>query len=443
MKKLIYKLLLLLIFNYSLGSNVIANTNSDQMLAKYFSTKALTLTNTSDLNPLVDVASKHQLVMLGESTHGTKEFYELRSAISKELIKKHNFKFIAIEASWSFVLKLNAYIKGHSTKYTSAKDILLSFNNWPEWMWKNKQIEELAEWLKTFNKNLPEEQKVGFYGLDLYEPDVSINQVLLFIDRYFPRHYQNIKQKLSCFTVDKQDAWDEQVKNRDFTCSQDLFQAVDLVSQLINSNKSIPKFERFSALQNTIVAQNSESFYRWNSYNQIRSWNVRSKHMWQGVLRLIRLHGINAKGIVWAHNTHVGDVQATPSEYAPGAVTMGYLSNRANNKTPVFVIGFGTSNGSFLAGESWGTDAQIMTMQKPDSGSYEDLLNSINKDKFYFIFDYQDRNNPLMREARSHRAIGVVYDEDDESKNYIPTLLPWRYDGFIFIKGTNPLKSLD
>ena len=84
-----------------------------------------------------------------------------------------------------------------------------------------------------------------------------------------------------------------------------------------------------------------------------------------------------------------------------------------------------------------------MTMQKPDSGSYEDLLNSINKDKFYFIFDRQDRNNPLMREARSHRAIGVVYDEGDESKNYIPTLLPWRYDGFIFIKSTNPLKSLD
>ncbi len=417
--------------------------SADQsQLFNHYANKAIVFDSNKDLKPLVNTAAKQQLVLLGESTHGTQEFYDVRVSITKDLIKNHGFKFIAVEAPWNFMLKINDYIKGYSNKYSSAKEVLKSFDNWPEWMWKNQPVEELVEWIKDFNKNQPEYNKVGFYGLDLYEPDTAIDRVLTFVGQHFPVYYSTFKEKLLCFTNQEQDSWSDQVESRDFSCSKNIENAVKLLLRLIDY-QPYTGFDKFNAWQNALVIRNAERFYRWNDYNQTVSWNVRSMHMWQSVLRLIRLYGKNTKAIIWAHNTHIGNVEATPSSYSPGSITMGYLAKKMQKQVPVFLLGFSTDDGEVLAANAWGENRQIMDLPNAQHDSFENVLSKFDADKFYFVFNQKNKGYPAQSLITKHRAIGVVYNPKDESKNYMPVVIDYRYDGLVFIKNTSALRVIN
>ncbi len=440
MKALQLRVIILAVLLHLLSFNAISIDKNH--LFGYYVNKAAAFDSVKDLKPLIDAAAKQQLVLLGESTHGTQEFYNVRISITKDLIKNHRFRFIAIEAPWNFVLKINTYIKGSSVEYSSAKEVLNSFDNWPEWMWKNQPIEELVEWIKNFNKDQLEHNKVSFYGLDLYEPDTAIDRVLTFVNQHFPAYYPTFKERLLCFTNQEQESWSEQVENRDFSCSKHIENAVELLLSLINY-QPYANFNQLNIWQNALVVRNAERFYRWNDYNQTVSWNVRSMHMWQSILRLIKYHGKNTKAIVWAHNTHIGDVGATPSSYSPGSITMGYLAKKLQKQIPVFLLGFGTNHGEVLAADAWGEDKKVMTLPSAQLGSIESVLSKINLDKFYFVFNQTNKRHPPQSLLTEHRAVGVVYNPESESKNYMPIVLDWRYDGFVFVKNTKALKVLE
>src|SRR5215204_1909381 len=137
------------------------------------------LDSSKDLDILLDRIGDSQFVLLGEASHGTSAFYRWRTDITKRLIKEKGFSFIAVEGDWPDCYKVNRYIKGFPDSGNNAYDVLYSFNRWPTWMWANKEMIELVEWLKLYNEEQQEQQEqkninsslankkiVGFYGLD-------------------------------------------------------------------------------------------------------------------------------------------------------------------------------------------------------------------------------------------------------------------------------------
>jgi len=197
----------------------------------------------------------------------------------------------------------------------------------------------------------------------------------------------------------------------------------------------------FRAKQNAIVIKNAEDFFRLAITDNTGSWNSRATHMWETVYRLLRQHGDDSKGIVWAHNTHVGDSDASSMRFQD-MVNIGRLSRRELGQDKVFITGFGTFSGRVNAGSSWGSRMERMRIPGGIEGSYENIFGQIEHERFYLLFDEEDRNHNLLNEFRGHRAIGVVYNPHNETGNYVPTILPLRYDSFIFIRETNPLQPV-
>jgi Erythromycin esterase homolog len=192
-----------------------------------------------------------------------------------------------------------------------------------------------------------------------------------------------------------------------------------------------------------LIVKNAEDYYRLAVGNNLASWNSRVQHMWLSVKRLLYFYGANSKGIVWAHNTHVGDSRAT-SMYLQGVVNIGSLSRYELGRWRVFVVGFSTNEGQVLAGNSWGSTVEKMQIPSGVKGSYEDIFSKLKLHNFYLLFDYKDRKNPWFNQYRKHRAIGVVYNpKNDALDNYVLSILPQRYDAFIFIRHTNPLELIE
>lgn len=422
-----------------IGLVFLITVNNALALLPYVNQRINQIDSSTDLSPLVSVAGQYPLVLLGEASHGTQEFYQLRAEMSQRLIEKHNYRLVAIEAPWNFVLKLNDYVKTKSTAGLSAQDLLREFDHWPQWMWRNQPTAAFIEWLKQHNQSLPEGQKVGFFGLDLYAPEEAMTGLLAFVSRYMPEAYAQTKSRLSCFQNAQYEQWSEAVENQDFSCTQQLYTLFNWITQL-NQYQGGGDFDLFVAEQNARVIYAAELFYRFNHHNQTRSWNVRSLHMWHTLLALIKYHGSQTKALVWAHNTHIGDVRATPSAYAPGSITLGYL---AKQQPTTFNIGFATHGGTVVASDVWGNLPQELLLPEAQVGSYEYLFSRMQTPKFYWIFNDQDRQHPWLNQAAPHRAIGVVYNPEDESKNYLPSALPHRYDALIFINKTRALSTLD
>ena len=436
MTRMIYHRALLLVATLLVVSSVVASpllSQVEQRIAQ--------IQTADDLTPLSTLASHYPLVLLGESTHGTQEFYDLRAQLSKTLIEQHRYRLLAIEAPWSFTLKVNAYVRGESNQYSSAKTLLGSFSNWPEWMLNNQVTADFIEWLRRYNQTLPKAEQVAFLGLDLYEADKSIAQLLKFIKRYAPQLHPWVEGQLACFTSEQEVQWQAAADRDDFSCHQQLDQVRQLLSEM-RQTLGRHRFDYLSAQQHAQVIYHAELFYRFNRSSQTRSWNVRTWHLWQTLLRLIDWQG-GAKALVWAHNTHIADSSASPPSYAPDSFTLGYLARQHQASLPVFSVGFATHQGQVLAGGAWGAEQTIMTLPKAKPGSYEDLLSQLDVPQFYWIFTRDDRQHPVFNRSGVHRAVGVVYDPADETGNYLPTALPWRYDALIFVKDTNALVTLD
>ncbi len=424
---------------FILSTPGISAFSADNYLLEYFSSKAEVLKSRLDLDRIIESSGEKRLVLLGESSHGTAEFYQWRVEITKRLIAEKKFSFVVVEGDWNSIYKLNQYVKNKPDSLDSAREVLLSFDSWPDWMWENNYIENLAEWLRKYNMGLPADEMVGFYGMDVYEQQDAIDSFLGFAQAYFPTYKAQIKHKLDCFTNDNRDQWESDIQHYDYSCQQGLIQVVNWIHELVIKNNNPKDIDFFKAEQNALVIKNAEDFYRLNNSYGDAAWNSRTRHMWLSIKRLLNLHGEKSKGIVWAHNTHVGDVGAT-TKYFNGVTNIGRLIRHNLGQNNVFIIGFGTDKGWVSAGNSWNADMEKMVFPSAVEGSYEEIFSRIELPSFYLLFDYFDRSNRVLNQYRKHRAIGVVYYPEDEKYNYIPTILPWRYDGFIFIRNTNALE---
>ncbi len=405
--------------------------------------KVIPLDGDANLDRLILAAADKGLVLMGEASHGTHEYYLWRDKISRRLIAEQNFNFIAVEGDFASLYHLNRYVKNLDGAANSAQEILLKLNRWPTWMWANEEVVALAEWLRSYNDKLPQDKKVGFYGMDVYDEWNSKKVVLDLLKRTNKTAYRYVKSQYKCFGSHQGDSWSyaHAVRAGKEVCATATKNVVEYIRNNRSSFSELSDDSYFYLLQNTIVVQNAEEFYRESVASEgYVSWNSRVHHMHGTVNDLLNLYGENSKGIVWAHNTHIGDADYT-SMRNTGEKNIGQLSREGLGNDNVLLIGFTTYEGKVMAGSSWGAPMQEMTIPPAVPNSIEYELNQIEQECFYMIFDKEDRKEENLK-VMGNRAVGVVYNPFGDKRQFIPSIVPLRYDALFFFKKTTALRVL-
>ncbi|HET9825404.1 MAG TPA: erythromycin esterase family protein [Chitinophagaceae bacterium] len=401
------------------------------------------LSHQTDLSPLFDRIGDARIVMLGEASHGTHEFYTWRSYITKRLIVEKEFDFIAVEGDWPDCYRLNRYIKNYPRSGNSALEVLHHVSRWPTWMWANWEIAALAEWLFKFNSTLSRNTKIGFYGLDVYSLWESMEAIINYLKRVDPHTLKTAEEAYRCFEPYRKDEGRSYARESQFvpeTCEAEVIELLREIQQ------RIPQYDGdyenvFSTEQNALIAVNAEKYYRAMVRGGPGSWNIRDRHMAETLDRLLQFHGDDSKVIVWEHNTHIGDARATDMS-EDGMYSLGELARLRHHEKGIMLVGFGTYQGSVIAGRSWGAKMTHLNVPEAKKGSWEYLLHQAGAgDKLLVMDDFM--NDLFLENHLGHRAIGVVYNPEYEKYgNYVPTILPLRYDAFIFLDHTRALHPL-
>lgn len=400
------------------------------------------LETSGDLDPLMERIGDARYVLLGEASHGTHEYYAWRSRISKRLITEKGFNFIAVEGDWPDCYSVNRYVKGYPNSGESAREVVHAFERWPTWMWANWEVVALAEWLRRHNGVLANDAKVGFYGLDVYSLWDSMQAVLNYLEEKDPALVEVAKRAYRCFEPYGEDvqAYAEATAFVPDSCENEVVEVLQRLRGEVRNYEDDHE-SAFDAEQNAFVAVGAERYYRAMIRGQATSWNVRDQHMVETLERLMEFHGKDAKCIVWEHNTHIGDARATDMA-AEGMFNVGQLVREQHAADDVVLVGFGSYKGSVIAGSYWGAGMKTMEVPEAVEGSWEDVLHQAGGVNRQIMLSGAVDSEEFMAE-RGHRAIGVVYNPTFEAYgNYVPTILPLRYDVFLYFDQTRALHPL-
>lgn len=400
------------------------------------------LENKQGIGPLVASLKDKKVVMIGEASHGTKEFYDWRQHITQELIMNHGFHFVAVEGDWPPCHKVNQFVNGKLS--VNSHDALGSFTRWPTWMWANMEFLWFTEWLKDWNH--AGNKQVGLHGLDVYSLFESMDSVLTVLNRIDPKIAKMVQEKYNCM---------ESFRHDEKSYAKSLFKApegcqkeiIEVLSAMLEKkiNNLDHKDAWFDIKQNAKIVHDAENYYRAMVFGEDDSWNVRDTHMMSTLEMLLEHYGPESKGIVWEHNTHIGDYRATDMALS-GQVNIGGLARQIYGSDQVGLVGLGSYTGSVTASYAWNGPSRVFDLPEARQDSVEYICHSIvpkvGAEDFYMIFDPLDHSSPL-NQVKGHRAVGVVYDPDLEHRgNYVPTSLANRYDAFVFLDHTHALAPL-
>ena len=409
--------------------------------------RALPVFSPLDLEPLIQQIHGARIVMLGESTHGTAEFYHWRRLISQWLIVKHGFNFVAVEGEWPSCRLLDNYVR--LSQGPSARETLECFHRWPTWMWANTEIARFGDWLKEHNARLPDSApKVGFQGLDIYSLFESRDVVLRELEKINPFQARQAALRYSCFDPYGRDelAYAGSLMRLPEGCAD---QAVHVLKELLQLHLE-GNGEKHQALvdaqQNARIVRNAEHYYRAMVHSDDESWNIRDQHMMETLEWLLEKQGPRSRAIVWAHNTHIGDYRATDM-HERGIINLGGLARQRFNPGEVALVGFGTYEGHVTASSAWGGPIKQMSLPPAQDGSYEAAFHQategVGSRHFVLTFKASEPPREPFITTRGHRAVGVVYDPaHDRFGHYVPTQLAQRYDAFFFVDQTTALQPL-
>lgn len=412
-------------------------------LVEFIKKEAIPLKQIEDYNPLFDKMSEAKFVLLGESSHGTSEFYKIRAELSKKLIQENGYTYIAVEGDWPACQQINRYIKSYDSVHKNAEEALTAFGRWPTWMWANEELIDFVEWLKSYNQSIPKDKQIGFYGVDVYSLWESLEEIITYLEKTNSPDLEIAKKAFACFEPFNRDPQLYGVSGSFYSedCREEV---VQLLTEITLKKKTYTSYYEEGKLNlevNALVTANAENYYRTMVTNDTESWNIRDRHMVEVLNRINSYYGESAKGIVWEHNTHVGDARATDMA-AEGMVNVGQLLREQIGDENVFIVGFGTHRGTVIAADKWGVNYERMLIPPAQEGSWEDLMHKAGPHDKLLIFN--KNNKETFNQTIGHRAIGVVYNPlYEQYGNYVPSVMNERYDAFIYINTTNALQPLE
>jgi len=402
------------------------------------------LRSAADLEPLVDAVDDARLLLLGESTHGTHEFYGWRDRLSRRLISERGFSFIAVEGDWSALVPLDRYVRHRPDAPASARTALLTIERWPRWVWANEELAELGEWLRLFNRGRAAADRIGIHGIDLYGVSDSIDAVQRYYQAQWPTAADRVRklyQSLRGFDGDAA-GYVEHIR-RDGSWIGDGVAGV--ASELAARLTDAPPDERnllFETLQHARVVASGERYLRALAEPAAAAWNARDRHFERMLGLLLDRYGPNSRAVVWAHNTHIGDARATEMA-ARGEVNLGQLLRERYGAEAVFAVGFGTATGSVLAASAWGEQRQPMQLPPPRQDSLEAALLASTQGNRILRLGHSGQDTALSGAQFPQRAIGVVFAPAHESDvNYVATRLVDCYDAYLFLPVTRAVIPL-
>lgn len=416
-----------------------ARPGGPEQYRQLFQDIATPLADSDELEPLFEAIGERRFVLLGESTHGTREYYEWRAAISRHLIEHEDFAFIGVEGDWESIYQLNRYVKGRTPEGLDARAVMRAeITRWPRWMWANEEFAGFIEWLRDYNGERETGEQVGVYGLDMQDPESSMARVLAWFEQHDEEgHGQaaNAYRQITRFP-DTFRGYAQHVMRGGERLDQAVRLPVELLQEAVGDEPAKADKGSWAALQNALAVKRAEAQFHGAVSQGPESWNARARYMHEAFLRLAERHGHGSKGIVWAHNTHVGDSAATDMRNR-GEVNIGHLLRGSEGGNDVFIVGFSTYHGTVIAGAEWGGERQTMTIVPAHPDSIDALLHRSGLDRHLLIFDERARRENLLV-PMPQRAIGVIYRPPHEA--YVPTLPTLRYDALIHIDRTEALR---
>ena len=384
-----------------------------------------------------------RVVLLGEASHGTSEFYRARAAITRRLIEEHGFSIVAVEADWPDAAAVDRDIRLMPHRpMTSAP-----FQRFPAWMWRNAEFDDFTRFLQAHNMTKAAQDRVGFYGLDLYNMNASMAAVLAYLDRVDQRAATVARSRYSCLLAWSHDpaAYGRAALTPGFSvCEKPVLDILsDLFKkQLAYSSKDGEQF--FDAAQNARLVASAEQYYRLMYYGSHLSWNLRDQHMFQTLRQVLEHAGPEKKAVVWAHNSHIGDARYTDMGRRLGELNIGQLCREEYGDAAV-LIGFGTASGTVAAASEWDAPMETKDIRLPRPDSYEALCQDVGFERF--LWDFQkDRYGEfydILSTPRLQRYIGVIYrPETERASHYSPAILPDQYDAFVWFDKTQAITPL-
>lgn len=381
-----------------------------------------------------------RVILLGEASHGSSEFYRARAAITRQLIEKHGFNVVAVEADFPDAARVDRYVRHLSPSAHKAE----AFARFPSWMWRNAEVRDFVEWLRAYNEGVSDAARVEFRGLDVYSLDASIEAVLRYLDRVDPEEARHARERYGCLTP-----WQSEpalygamsAPGRE-TCEEEV--AAQLQSLLENRLQYIASDgdDFFDAAQNARIIRAAEKYYRIMYHGSRDSWNLRDRHMFD-TLQYLMSRRDNAKAVVWAHNSHIGNAAATSMGWE-GEFNIGELCRTAYGNDLV-AIGFGTDRGTVAAASAWDAPMEIRTVLPARPDSYEHLF--LRADQPCALIGWRNSQGSDLHEAltlpRLERAIGVVYRPDTEYlSHYFRAVLAEQFDAYVWFEVTRAITPL-
>jgi erythromycin esterase len=395
----------------------------------------------TDLGVLAERIGEARYVGLGEASHGTHEYYYWRGEFSKMLIVEKGFNWIGVEGDWPDCWRINRWVHGEEHREMSAKELLAGFERWPTWMWANAEVAEFLTWLREWNATRASGGQVGFYGLDVYSLWDSLRVVSDWLAVHDPDALPAATKAWACFEPYGEDPQHYAQASRlvPLSCESDVVGLLTKVRENMASGDGRQE-SIFNAVQNAEVVTGAERYYRAMMRGDRESWNVRDRHMVDTVDRLSAHLGENSKGLIWAHNTHIGDARATDMARA-GMVNVGQLLRERHGSAEVALVGMAAYEGSVIAAGSWGEREDVMDVPPARATSHEDLLHQVLGRAAILAFTDR-RDGAWLGSLRGHRAIGVVYQPGREVGNYVPTVMGERYDALLWFEQSTALAPL-
>jgi erythromycin esterase-like protein len=392
---------------------------------------------------LFDRFADARVVMLGEASHGTSEYYRARAAISKRLIERHGFNIVAVEADWPDAATIDRYVR-HRPKREGEE---AAFQHFPTWMWRNAEVDAFIGWLKAHNGGLAQEEMAGFYGLDLYNLGGSIRAVIDYLDDVDPEAARVARARYGCLTPWSADpaAYGRMAITEGYArCEAPVVQMLQELMRKRSEYVAEDGEEWLDAAANARLVKNAEAYYRIMYHDAAESWNLRDTHMFETLCQLLDAKRPGSKAIVWAHNSHIGNAAHTEMGQVRDELNIGQLVKEKFGEA-ARLIGFGTHSGTVAAADDWDEPMEVMQVRPSLPGSYERLSHDSGVPRF--LLDLREGVNEeaaeVLLEACLERFIGVIYRPETERwSHYSQCVLPNQFDVWVWFDETKAVTPL-